>query len=93
LLVNIVCHIYPSGTQKACGLGFAKSSLVWILSCLRVGHLSGIELLTDLHLGPPGAGILMTKKAAALGSHLNILFVIEGCLGTLLHDLRLLHSR
>lgn len=76
LLIHAVSHVDSSCTQKACG--FVQSWLVWILSCLRVGHLSGIELLTDLGLvSLEASSIGRVLMPTTLSSHLYVLFVIE----------------
>lgn len=93
-LAHIVGHVDASGAQKACGF---VQSRVWIGCCLRVGHLSGIELLTDLGLSPLegcASGVLV---AAALSPHLHVLLVVKlshdgGALGDAGDDLGLMKT-
>ena len=76
ILVHIVSHVYSSCTQKACG--FVQSRIVLICSSLRVVHLSGIKLMTELTL----ISLILSSTwrvviAVACWPRLDVFFVIE----------------
>lgn len=71
MLTQIVDHVCLSLHQKACG--FVQR---WILSCLRIGHLSGIELLTDLGLSDLITTSIRVLVTNTLCSHLLIVLLV-----------------